>query len=127
MFRKLQKKRYKELLAIVPQEAILMVSSSANFFGVASRKGRQIRGNGVLAVTREQVVFLQWVPKKRLTIPIRSISHVSSVKAFNGKTRFRPLLKIEFTDEIGQQEAGGWLVTNLDQWLNTLKSLISPR
>jgi hypothetical protein len=36
-----------------------------------------------------------WIPKKEIKIPIDKMEKIEEVKSFLGKSKFRPLLKIE--------------------------------
>jgi hypothetical protein len=92
-----------------------------NFFGEKSKGMTQIRGNGALLLTKDYLYFQMWIPKKEIKIPLDKIENIEEVKSFLGKSKLRPLLKIDYIDENGQKNSAAWLVKNLQKW----KSIIN--
>lgn len=121
------KKRIKEILAKFEGQEIRKKAHSANFFGQESKGRGQWRGNGVLILTTEELFFEMWLPKRILRIPLSSIQKIETVKAHLGKTRFKPLLKVVFTNEAGEQDSGAWLVRDLQDWIVTLNLIITRK
>jgi len=57
---------------------ILKVSARANFFGLESKKSRQLRGNGILILTKNELYFSMFLSKKVIEIPISSIKSIET-------------------------------------------------
>ncbi len=74
-------------------------------FGVESAGPRQVRGNGNLALTHDELVFAQWVPNRTLHIPRSSILEITTTRAHLGKTIGSKLLKIVWTNEVGERDS----------------------
>ena len=102
---------------------IILSANDANFFGQQSRKSTQVRGNGVLILTAEELYFEMWRPKKILQIPISSVLKIENTKSFMHKSVFRKLLKVVFTNQEGEEDAAAWWVTSLEKWIEELESV----
>ena len=125
MVAKLFKKRKEEIMKKFEGKKVIGTFGSANFFGVESKGIRQVRGNGVLVLTEEMLYFEMWVkPKTIIEIPIKSIKKIDIVKSHLHKSKFRPLLKVIYTNEIGEHDSIAWMVNNLEEWRNALEKLI---
>ncbi|MBY9010599.1 MAG: hypothetical protein KGD74_12100 [Candidatus Lokiarchaeota archaeon] len=123
MVKELFQKRINEILDKFKGKDIIISLNSANFFGQQSRKSTQVRGNGVLILTAEELYFEMWRPKKILQIPISSIVKIEITKSFLHKSVFRKLLKLVFTDLEGEEDAAAWWVTSLDKWIEELEKV----
>jgi hypothetical protein len=89
---------------------------SANFFGLKSRGGFQIRGNGVLVLTAEELWFSRSVPRLDISIPLNQIQDVCLVKSHLGKRVFgSQLLYVEFQTPEGV-DAVAWFVAQPQEW-----------
>ena len=125
MVAKLFKKRKEEIMKKFEGKIVIGALGSVNFFGVESKGVRQVRGNGVLVLTEETLYFEMWVkPKTIIEIPIESITKIDIVKSHLHKSKFRPLLKVNFTNGIGEHDSIAWMVNNLEEWRNALEKLI---
>ncbi|MDZ7724130.1 MAG: hypothetical protein U5R06_15320 [candidate division KSB1 bacterium] len=58
------KTRLQQIEQETGSQTVLYKDRSANFFGQAWRGYKQVRGNGVLLITREQIMFHMWVPER---------------------------------------------------------------
>jgi hypothetical protein len=96
--------------------ALELMDDSANSFGVESCGIAQIRGNGCLALTADEVLFVMWVPRRELRISRERISAVERAGSHLGKTVGRPLLRVRFADEVGRDDSVAWLVHDLPAW-----------
>jgi len=122
---KLFKKRKEEILKKFEGQKVLKAFESANFFGLESKGVKQVRGNGVLVLTKEKLFFEMWVkPKTIIEIPIKTIKEINVVKAHLYKSRFKPLLKVFFINGLGERDSVAWMVNNLEEWRNALEKLI---
>jgi len=97
----------------------------ANFFGLESLGVWKIRGNGVLLLTKEELIFGMWKPKRDLLILVRNIIEISNPKSHMHRSVFRPLLKIVFKNERGESDSAAWYVRELDKWNQILNELIA--
>ena len=120
MARKLFQKRINEIMERFDPSEIMISSRNVNFFGQKSRGLRQIRGNGTLILTRSELYFEMWKPKRTLTIPVKNITKIETPKRFLSKSIFRPLLKVTFNGENGQEDSAAWYVRELEEWLKQL-------
>ncbi|KAA3647027.1 MAG: hypothetical protein DWQ07_05885 [Chloroflexi bacterium] len=89
-------------------------SVSANFFGQRSAGTWQIRGNGQLAVASDGLYFQRALPSRIYFVDYRDIMSVETPSSFLGKTRFVPLLQINFTNDTRQADAMAWQVGDVD-------------
>src|SRR5687768_8137373 len=99
--RRMRRRAAEEIRARLGEARIVMIDDAANFFGIESRGAGQIRGNGCLAATPEEIVFLMWFPRRELRISRDRLTSVERVKSHLGKRVGRDLLKITFADETG--------------------------
>ncbi|TFF93502.1 MAG: hypothetical protein EU544_05790 [Promethearchaeota archaeon] len=121
---KLFKKRRKEILEKFNEAEIVQVTENANFFGVESKGGKQVRGNGVLTLTKGELYFEMWVPKKILSVPLNSIKKVTTTRHHLKKVKFVDLLKIEFVNEEGNDDSVAWWVKEVQEWITKLEGLL---
>jgi len=101
MLKKVFKKRINEIHEKFRDKSILLADDISNFFGLESLGVWKVRGNGVLLLTEEELIFGMWKPKKELLIPIKSIIKITNPKSHMHRSVFRPLLKVTFNNEIG--------------------------
>jgi hypothetical protein len=113
--------RYQEAMQRFPGQEIIKVYPAANFFGQQTKGVTQIRGQGVLVLTAEQLFFLMWLPKRVLVVPLSLIEKVEIVDSFLYKTKFRPLLRVDFRNENGTADAAAWLVDGVKEWKEAIK------
>ncbi len=106
------------------EENILIFDDMVNFFGLESLGIWKTRGNGVLMLTEEELLFGMWKPKKELIIPVKSITKITNPKSHMHKSVFKPLLKVIFKNEKGNYDSAAWLVHDLNRWNEILNDLI---
>ncbi len=94
-----------------------------NFFGQQSFGYKQVRGNGILALTDKGIHFRMLIPSKELFVPLDSIKDISQPRSFLGKTKMRDLLRVDFVNEQGRDDAGAWLVPSLQWWSEAVEAL----
>ena len=121
VLRGLARNRVADADELLAGERVVMREPSANLFGLQSQGMGQVRGNGVLTLTETCLHFLMWLPKREVSIDLRTIRSIETPKSFLGKSKFRPLLKVDFTDERGQQDAAAWLVADLEAWKDAVE------
>jgi hypothetical protein len=99
---------------------VLLQALNANFFGQQSRGVGQIRGNGALVLTADELWFLLGIPRREISIPLRDITSVSLVNSHLGKSVFRPLLHVEYL-AAGTADAIAWAVDDPERWKATIE------
>ncbi len=99
---------------------IELLDNGANFFGVESRGHGQVRGNGCLVLTADEVAFVMWLPRRELVIPRERILGTETPRSHLGKTKGVKLLKIRFRDEVGNEDSVAWAIRDLQAWLQAL-------
>jgi hypothetical protein len=126
VFSSVCKKLEREIEQRFNKQDILGATTKANFFGVKSKRGRQIRGNGALVLTKDKLYFLRAVPEKEYVIPVDSIVKVSMPLFFNGKSVFYPLLCVHYMGDNGEDEMA-WAIKNPKQWKEAIENLKESR
>ena len=123
--KKLQARRTKEVLEKFKSKTILDIKPSANFFGQESLGYTQIRGNGVLILTEDELYFEMWTPKRAFRIPISSIQTIDTPRTHLGKTKGHRLIKVTYQNEKGEIDSMAWLVKDLDIYKKSLEEIIN--
>ena len=88
--------------------------------GLESRGKGQVRGNGWLALTADELVFRQWVPGRETRIPLAAVTAVGTERTWLGKWVGSRLLRVRWRTEDGTEDAMAWRVRDLDGWLAEL-------
>lgn len=114
--------RVEEAAQALRGEDIIKQANGANFFGQQSRGMGQVRGNGVLALTRTKLYFLMWLPKREFEIPLTAVTGVERPRSFLGKSKGIELLKVAFRNDKGESDAMAWVVPELDEWERAVRS-----
>ena len=99
--------------------------ADCNFFGVLSSGLAQVRGNGLLALTAGGLRFRMLTPERVLFIPLASIRHISNPRWFLKKSKARELLRVDFINDQGEEDAAAWIVRDLPWWNEAIKVLRS--
>ncbi|MFB2975791.1 hypothetical protein [Microseira sp. BLCC-F43] len=108
-------------------DQILRSETTANFFGLESRGRGQLRGNGVLALTRQELWFSQFITREEIRIPLVEIQGVSQVNSHLGKRIIgRQVVKVEFQTATGG-DAAAWLVGDPNGWKTAIESAMQAR
>jgi hypothetical protein len=115
--------RVEEVQQTLGEGNIRKMAASANGFGVQSDGYGQIRGNGVLALTDEELYFLMWIPRREIRIPLDDITDIATPKSHLGKTKMQPLLKVSFVNRDGDDDSVAWLVPELEDWERDVRNL----
>ena len=97
------------------------LEGNARLVGVKSRGLAQMRGTGTLALTRGEMVFLMWLPRRELRIPRDSIESVATGHGVAGKWTAADLLHVRWRSGDAADEAA-WEVKDLGAWLAALRS-----
>jgi hypothetical protein len=90
----------------------------ANFYGREGAGTTQVRGLGALALTPDELVFLQFVPSDELHIPRAAITGAELARSFLGKTQNRDLLVVTWDD--GEVDRAAFEVKEAGEWRSQL-------
>lgn len=116
MFKKTRARVATEVQARLGAGRILLVEDRANSFGVESLGRGQIRGNGCLAATDDEILFVMWFPRREIRIPRDRVTSVERARAHLGKTVGRELIRVRFTNENGRPDSIAWWVSDPARW-----------
>ena len=119
----LKKRAVEDLRRRLAGRTVIRSDRGANFFGVESKGQGQIRGNGVLVLTPDQLVFEMLLPRREMVIHLHRISKLGKVKSHLHKSVMRPLLRVEYDDGAGGTDAVAWCVKDVDGWITELAAV----
>lgn len=126
LVRTLESNRASEVRSELGDRPVIAVTTNANFFGLTSiGPHRQIRGNGVLVLLDDELLFRLWLPRREVSIPLVNIRKVDVASSHLGKTKGRDLLRVTFTNDDGNDDSGAWLVRHLPQWKTELELAVA--
>ena len=123
MLRRKFKKRVEVIFEPFKGVPMTKFAQNVNYFGQETKGLSQVRGNGCLILTDTELFFEMWWPKRMLKIPLHLISGVENPppKWHLKKTKSRPLLKIHFTNEQGNEDSAAWIVPELEDWIQKIR------
>ena len=121
-FKRLRMEAIDSLRRDINKERVFHVED-CNFFGRQSVGYKQWRGNGILALTDKGIHFRMLLPRKELFIPLDSIKEISHPRSFLGKSKARDLLRVDYVDDAGEEDACAWLVPSLQWWSEAIEAL----
>lgn len=98
------------------EKDIVRSDPAANFFGIASKGGRQVRGNGALVLTSHVLWFRRIGSTQPLEIPLVSIEFVDIVRSHAGKSVGQDLLRVGFGGD-----SAAWYVNDPSSWMDRIK------
>jgi len=127
LLRRMQKRQAAAILKRFEGQTLHIVSSKANFFGLSSRGMRQLRGNGVLALSENVLFFQLWLSRNYIEIPLKNITGIETPRVFQRRSILRRLLRVNFTSDRGRPDAAAWYVNNLPEWKEALERLKTLR
>ncbi len=96
------------------------------FYGVESRGATQMRGNGTMVLTADELAFVLWIPHMTLRIPVRDIVEVDHPKSHLGKSGGVPLLRVRWRTA-GVDDTVAWRVADLEAWTTALRAELTDR
>ena len=122
IFRRIHRRATQDVTARLGPDDIVLIDERANSFGVESKGAAQIRGNGCLAISDAEMMFVMWLPRREIVIPRHLITSVERVGSHIGKSIGRDLLKVSFTNAEGKPESIAWYVTDIEAWESALRT-----
>ena len=99
---------------------VVVEDRAANCFGLESAGAGQIRGNGYLAATADEIVFVMWVPRRVVHIRRPLLVEADTTRSHLGKSASRDLLRLRWINDEGDEETAAFAVRNLPAWLAEL-------
>ena len=111
-----------EIAERFPAADVLLSDTFVQSYGQTSRGVTQARGNGVLALTKDELFFMLYVPQRELRIPLSSITGITTPRHHLGKTGGAKLLHVAFTTPAGE-DAIAWRLVDLEGWIARIESL----
>ena len=90
--------------------------TKANLYGVASEGKGQVRGLGTLALTPDELVFVQYLPDRLIRIRRDRITAAAIGRSFLGKTSGRDLLMVTWGEDVA-----AWDVPDVTSWQAALR------
>jgi hypothetical protein len=104
----------------------IRLSANVSGLGVQSRGRGQVRGNGRLVLTPEELRFSQWIPQRETTIPLAAVTSVGTERSWLGKWVGSKLLCVRWRTADGSEDAMAWQVRDLEKWLAALHPQRDP-
>lgn len=109
-----------EIQARLGPERVLLLEDGAVTFGVESGGAAQLRGNGCLGASADEIIFIMWFPRREVHIPRSEVTAVERARSHLGKTIGRELLRVRFTNAEGAPDSVAWWVRDLAKWEEVL-------
>ncbi len=104
---------------------IKLLDKTAMYIAQESDGYSHTRGIGYLVFTDEELYFERRVGKKVLEIPVDSIIDVGETRRLSGQSTLKKVLKIEFTNSLGNKDAIAVGVKDLSQWKKVIGTAIA--
>jgi len=95
-------------------------TANARGLGLESRGKGQVRGNGWLVLTDDELRFRQWVPNRETRIPLAAVTEVTTERWWLGKSVGSKLLVVRWRTPEAGEDAMAWEVRGVDEWLAAL-------
>lgn len=126
MMQRLRARGRAEIDRRFPNGGVVLSETMAQSFGQQSQGAAQLRGNGALALTADELFFSMHVVSRELHIPLVSIAEVSLVRSHLGKTQGAQLLHVRYTLD-GVEDAIAWRVPDAAAWKDRIVALQAAR
>lgn len=97
-------------------------SATVNSLGLESRGRGQVRGNGRLVLTPDELRFGQWVPRRETRIPLAAVTSVGTERTWLGKWVGSRLLCVRWLTAEGGEDAMAWQLRDLEGWLAAIEA-----
>jgi hypothetical protein len=95
-------------------------AANAQGLGLESRGKGQVRGNGWLVLTGDELLFRQWVPDRETRIPLAFVTAVETPRWWLGKSVGSRLLCVRWRTEDGGEDAMAWNVRDREEWMELI-------
>ena len=97
-------------------------SANVSGLGLESRGRGQVRGNGWLVLTDEELRFRQWIPQRETRIPLTAVTAAETKRTWLGKWVGSKLLCVRWRTPDGSEDAMAWQVRDREGWLAAIQA-----
>ena len=105
-----------------PNDSIRFIDKNAILRAQESRGYSQVEGMGYLILTKDELYFEMMLFSNTIAIRLDRISGLSETRRIKGKSSIKPMLRIDYTDSSGKDDAIGISVKDLSGWKKKLKT-----
>ena len=102
------------------EDDIVMQNPNAYCMGHQSMQVQK-RGCGPLVLTEEELLFAMPSLLMFIAIPLSSIRSVTRARRFKAKGILKTLIRVDFQNDEGQEDAIAWYVKDLELWMQALQ------
>lgn len=121
------RKRKEEISSYIKEKygnnKIIAANINVSSFGQESKGLKQLRGNGCLVLSKDELYFEMFFPKKKWVIPMQAISLVEKTKTHLNKWSVFSLLKVNYLNPKGDIDSLAWAIKDVDQWIERIENL----
>ena len=104
---------------------ILLMDKYARFIAQQSDGFSQSGGMGYLVLTSQELYFKQQLLNKEISIPASSLLSVGETRRMGGKSPLRTMLKVNFKNVDGKEDAIALIVKHLPSWKAEISKVIT--
>lgn len=127
LLRQVRRRAQDDLEALVGAESIVLFDRSANSLGHSDADVDQARGAGALALCRDGIHFMLWIPRRRhLHIPAAAITATAASRSYVrpgfARASARPMLQVDYRTR-GRVARIAWSVTDAEAWCEAIGEL----
>jgi hypothetical protein len=127
LLRQVRSRAQDDLEALVGAANIVLFERSANCLGHSDADVDQARGAGALALCRDGMHFMHWIPRRRhLHIPAVAITAAAATRSYTrpgfARASARPMLQIDYRTR-GRVARIAWSVTDAEAWSEAIGEL----
>lgn len=109
------------IAAAYREDQIVLSDALANCFGKQSLGAMQLRGNGGLVLTQDQLHFIPLAGAPSVQVSLKDLTDVELVGSFLGKAVGRKLLKVSWGGETA--DAAAFVVKEPERWRAEIERL----
>jgi hypothetical protein len=127
LLRQVRSRAQDDLEALVGTADIVRFERSASCLGHSDADADQARGAGALALCRDGIHFMLWIPRGRhLHIPAAAITAAAATRSYTrpgfARASARPMLQIDYRTR-GRVARIAWSVTDAEAWSEAIGEL----
>lgn len=127
LLRQVRSRAQDDLEALVGAANIVLFERSANSLGHSDADVDQARGAGALALCRDGIHFMPWIPRHRhLHIPAAAVTTAAASRGYArpgfARASARPMLQIDYRTR-GRVARIAWSVTDAEAWCEAIGEL----
>ena len=108
--------RMKEVAGRQGPGEVLAISKEAGYLGRKPGPMAQIRGNGILVLTRSDLTIYMLKPGSEYGLPLGRVEWIGHPRFFRGKYAGRKMMVVHYCDEAGRKGSMGLWVKRPREW-----------